>query len=392
MRTAESALQYAERGLLVFPVFEPRDGVCSCKRGRNCPKPSKHPRTPRGWKDATTDHAQVSQWWSQWPEANLGIATGPSRLVVLDCDPRHGGDESLRDLQATIGRDAFETVSWLTPSGGQHYVFRAPSSYVVHSSEGKLGPGLDVRADGGFAVAPPSRGIRGDYVHDAAQTWGEYPMRPWPDALTDLLRAHDRNRPTVRAEAKAGVSHVPGDRNTFLLRYCSALRGLGHPEDFILSAARTHNASYLRPPLSDDEVQHIVASSGRYGGLNPSEWLKYWLPQLSPSEAKLAAFLAALHMQVGDRVTPAASVIMRGTGLSRPSVFLLRDKLEKRGAIHVTHRGREAAEIRLALDHIYRSTDLRIENIWSRPLDYMTPYSNPLGNPEGSALAFRESA
>src|SRR5262245_28545135 len=94
----DAALAYAHRGWSVLPVHTVTNGQCTCGNV-TCASPGKHPRTAHGVKDATSDEATIRQWWSQWPKANIGIATGAiSGLVVLDIDPRHGGDESLQQL------------------------------------------------------------------------------------------------------------------------------------------------------------------------------------------------------------------------------------------------------------------------------------------------------
>ncbi len=80
-----AALSYADRGLRVFPIFEvDAEGRCAC--GKDCGRDAgKHPRTPHGFKDATTDTAQITAWWSRWPKANIGIATGDG-IAVVDVD------------------------------------------------------------------------------------------------------------------------------------------------------------------------------------------------------------------------------------------------------------------------------------------------------------------
>src|SRR4051812_38318662 len=71
-----AALAYARLGWLVFPLHEVNpDGACSCNKP-DCGSEGKHPRTPRGSKDATLSHEQIRAWWAAWPTANLGIATG----------------------------------------------------------------------------------------------------------------------------------------------------------------------------------------------------------------------------------------------------------------------------------------------------------------------------
>lgn len=131
----EAALEYAARGWHVFPL-KPR---------------GKAPLTRDGFKSATTDVDQVQRWWAQWPDANIGIATGASGLFVVDVDVADGkpGLESLAALTAR-GLPPTETVR--TGTGGQHLYFRGEG----RSSAGKLAPGIDTRGRGGYVVAPPS--------------------------------------------------------------------------------------------------------------------------------------------------------------------------------------------------------------------------------------------
>jgi putative DNA primase/helicase len=88
----EAAITYAQRsGWRVFPIHWPVDGTCSCKNP-DCQSPAKHPLTPNGFKDATTNPKIISEWWTKWPSANIGIATGAvSGIVVVDIDNRGEG-------------------------------------------------------------------------------------------------------------------------------------------------------------------------------------------------------------------------------------------------------------------------------------------------------------
>ncbi len=98
-----AALDYARRGWPVIPLHTLTADGCSCHH--ECSSVGKHPRTKHGLKDATTDKESIRSWWDEWPDANVGIVAGAeSGLVVLDVDPRHGGDESLRRLERVLGR------------------------------------------------------------------------------------------------------------------------------------------------------------------------------------------------------------------------------------------------------------------------------------------------
>ena len=99
----DHALRYAVRRWHVFPVHWPRDGVCSCGKPDCGTSSAKHPLTPNGLKDATTNPEQIRNWWTRWPYANIGIVTGKvSGIVVVDVDPEKGGMESWADLQTSM--------------------------------------------------------------------------------------------------------------------------------------------------------------------------------------------------------------------------------------------------------------------------------------------------
>src|SRR5689334_20829035 len=88
----KTALDYAERGWKVFPVHSPvAGGQCSCG-DKQCGKIAKHPRIRQWNTAATTDARQITEWWTKWPNANIGILTGPtSGIWVLDVDDRKNG-------------------------------------------------------------------------------------------------------------------------------------------------------------------------------------------------------------------------------------------------------------------------------------------------------------
>ena len=122
----DAVLDHAHRGWHLFPVHSasqmnsgPR---CSCGDPA-CEHTGKHPRTGRGFHDATTDEAKIRGWWTEHPNSNIGVATGAtSGFAVLDIDPRHGGDKALDDLVAQHG-PLPPTVVVETGGGGLHFYF-----------------------------------------------------------------------------------------------------------------------------------------------------------------------------------------------------------------------------------------------------------------------------
>ncbi len=104
------------------------------------------------WKQYQTERAnteQVTQWWSRWPNAMIGIVTGKiSNIIVIDVDSKAGHDALSEFLPDTL-----VTPVARTPSGGWHYYFR----YREGLSNGvRVLSDCDVRTDGGYVIAPPS--------------------------------------------------------------------------------------------------------------------------------------------------------------------------------------------------------------------------------------------
>jgi hypothetical protein len=108
-----------------------------------------------GFKSATADRAQISAWSRAHPDANIAAATGAkSGIIVIDLDPRSGSDATLRKL-AEAGKRLTNTVTAVTPRGGNH-LYYAYDPRVRVSRANALGPGIDIKTDGGYIVLPPS--------------------------------------------------------------------------------------------------------------------------------------------------------------------------------------------------------------------------------------------
>jgi putative DNA primase/helicase len=167
----DAALAYAQAGFRVFPAHGIQNGACTCGGAKGC-SPGKHPigrLVPRGVLDASDDPHVVTRWWSQVPDANIGIATGKnSKLVVLDVDGPIG-EETLATLASKHG---LLPQTWQAKTGkGRHLYFCYPESVAKVKSVARKKLALDVRADGGYVIAPPSRHASGQrYIFDADST------------------------------------------------------------------------------------------------------------------------------------------------------------------------------------------------------------------------------
>lgn len=174
----ECAAQYARAGLPVLPLHWPTAAGCSC-RHPECKNVGKHPLAglvPHGKDDATTDVEVVGDWWTRCPAANIGVRP-PVGIVVLDVDPRNGGEDTLRQLVERHGALP-ETLTCRTGSGGLHVWL----SYGG-KARGRLAAGIDVKTNAGYLVAPPSlhaTGGRYEWVHQGRTA-------PAPQWVRDLL-------------------------------------------------------------------------------------------------------------------------------------------------------------------------------------------------------------
>jgi len=181
-----TALQYVARRWRVFPLV-PR---------------TKRPATQHGVADATTDAEILRAWWSRSPAAGVAIATGAcSGLVVLDVDPRSGGDESLIELEERFG-PLPETAISLTGGGGTHYLFAHPGIHVPNRTALGGLTGLDLKGDGGYVCAPPSLHPNGRvYVWNVMAHPDDVPLAPCPSVL---LRLADARRESPRRSYTGG--------------------------------------------------------------------------------------------------------------------------------------------------------------------------------------------
>lgn len=252
-----AALSYAARGWPVFPVHSIRrqGTLCTCGR-RDCGSPGKHPRTENGLKDATTDERTIRGWWQRWPDAGVAIATGRG-LVVVDIDVHKGGDDSYVDARRALG-DVPDTVEVITGSGGRHVYLSAPEGVAVRCSAGQLGPGLDVRGDGGYVVAPPSLHASGRrYQWESSGDPDEVAIAPMPEGWLARLTAPQRGR----ALGVAAEVFGEGQRNVGLFSLARSLRAKGLDEEELEAALQVANTRRCAPPLDTREVESIARSA-----------------------------------------------------------------------------------------------------------------------------------
>lgn len=246
----DECLKYAARGKPVFPC-----------------RPDKRPLTEHGFKDATTDDATITEWWTRWPGALIGMPTGlATRIIVLDVDVKNGhdGEGSLFQLQEQNQRLP-ETIEVLTPSGGRHLHFAHPGTHIPCSA-GKLGDGLDVRGDGGYIILPPSRIGDRRYEYEASNLESPAQIPAW---LADLVVVNSKIRESAYTPPGVTPAGVPvGMRNSELFRYACSLRARGLGEQEAATLLRDFAARSI-PPLPEREVAAVLRSAWRYHPSHP---------------------------------------------------------------------------------------------------------------------------
>jgi Bifunctional DNA primase/polymerase, N-terminal/Primase C terminal 1 (PriCT-1) len=231
------ALSLARLGLRVIPL-RPNGKV---------------PLTEHGCKDASADPEVIAKWWGQWPDANVGVATGEG-LFVVDIDIKNGveGEAAWRDLQQPHG-PAPMTRTVITPSGGRH-LYWDPGGVFVRCSAGRLGAGIDIRGAGGYVVAA------GEIDGKRYETLPA-PIAPAPPWLLELLREHaiaHRSVEDWRELASNGVEG--GRRNTSVAAFAGHLFRKGVDPWVALELLRLWNQARCDPPLPDVEVVRCVNS------------------------------------------------------------------------------------------------------------------------------------
>lgn len=313
MRAAAHAL--AARGFLIFPI----------KAG--CKSP---PLIPAWQKAATSDQKQIVSWWTQWPDANIGIHCDD--LCVIDVDPKKGGYERLEKLEQEIQLDA--TLEVETPSGGRHIYYRSPATAVANRVDA-LGTGVDIRGKGGYVLAPGSvlhdseGNIRGSYL-----VCVEEEICDAPEALVERLRARTVDNTVqssprsefVDTDADAAVERARmflkthpvavegqgGDHHTF--RTICRVRDFGVSQDRAVDALGEWN-SRCEPPWDEAGLTAKIENAYSYAQ-DPAG-------KLTPEALGFEIIPGAAGVEVGSR----SEGVEVASKLSHPADAKLRDVL-----------------------------------------------------------------
>jgi hypothetical protein len=219
------------------------------------PLNGKQPLVSHGHREATTDEAQIREWLARWPNANIGVPTG-LLFWVLDMDPRHNGDESLRALIYKYGALP-RTLQQMTGGGGRHYLFALPDQMEIRSITGLL-PGLDVKGIGGYIVVAPSihPDTRQPYLWDGLEPPEKQPILPAPAWLLDLIRTHHQAKASEPVEVPPQIKH--GVQHYTLFRLGCSMRRNGLEKDEIFSALWQANLNRCEKPGPEENIRELA--------------------------------------------------------------------------------------------------------------------------------------
>lgn len=264
---------YIEHRFPIFPCHWVRNGLCSCGKAA-CSSPGKHPLVEHGFHAATTDSAQIQEWHERWPDANWAMRTGDhasggAGLLVIDIDPRHGGDARW-DMLREENPEPVETVTVQTGGGGQHYWFNYPNGFEISSKANCMGAGIDCKALGGYVLVPPSR-TSGAYSFLLNPDQAD--LQELPDWILARLEQPESNPPIPISE-RLGETIPIGERHNSLVALGAALRQKGMLADEIRAALLTVRDQRLEDSdsISEAEVEAIV------------DWIAMKAPDYSPSD------------------------------------------------------------------------------------------------------------
>lgn len=232
----DEALYYAEK--LGWPVFPLSPGT-------------KVPNEfSRGFHDATTETARIRTWWGGEPVCNVGIATGRlAGLVVIDLD----GEQAKESVVKYGGGKLPQTPMVQTPKGW-HVYLRHPDTPV--RSRVRVLPGIDVRGEGGYVVAPPS------VVSGRAYTWKDSatgtPLADIPEWLYRALLSTAGDIDTACLGWQAPQPIKKGERDFTIYRMARKLRWSGLTRNAFDVALRTVNTERCQPPLDDAAMSRLI--------------------------------------------------------------------------------------------------------------------------------------
>jgi len=245
MTFLEIALDCIRRGWWVFP----------------CKPRSKEPAVHGGFYAATLAEDQVRAWWTEWPDANVAIATGASGLTVLDCDHGLNDLDDLRHWRERSGLPwTYAVHTGRRDSYGVQLYYQGSGVKSIPWADGDYSG--DIRGASGYVMAAGS-------VHpDSGETYEvlfDGPVMPVPNYVLGLKSAPipgAPGKPNERVTDDGGL--ITDHRNVHMISLLGAKRAQGYDDDALRAYAIDTNANRMVPPLDDDELDKLVRNACKF--------------------------------------------------------------------------------------------------------------------------------
>jgi len=268
MSNKQYALQYLRKGLSIIPVKSPAM-LWNIHSPKDIIKQCKVPLV--SWKEFQTrrpTEQEVESWFNQWPDANIGIVTGKiSGIVVFDLDSDHA-------VQYAEDEGGFPDTPKVKTGKGYHCYMRYPDFEVRNDVRKELD--IDIRADGGYVVAPPSiHGSGNQYDWEDNSSIFDIEPAPCESWMVDYLKGimeKPKPEPKQKGDPKT-PQHPPGTRKTVAEDEWSELLKNGCTEGMRNQSATKLAGHLLAKGLAESEVWVIL-----------SQWNKNNNPPIDYSE------------------------------------------------------------------------------------------------------------
>jgi hypothetical protein len=259
----KEATQYIDYGWYVIPVYGITGAGCTC--GKECKSPGKHPAIADWVHTCSRDTEQIYKWVKGKAESNIGIICGEkSGLFVLDIDG-DSGMRTINDLEQEYEKLP-ETIEVVTGGGWRHLYFKYDDRVQEIKSTVRILEGVDIRSNGSFVVAPPSKhSSGGSYRFKEGCAPGETEVADLPEWLLNILTQSKAsiNKTDAKSDTSKGII-LEGKRNSSLTSMAGKLRRAGLEPEEILAALLIANRERCNPPLEDSELECICKSISKY--------------------------------------------------------------------------------------------------------------------------------
>ena len=322
------------RSLHIFPLhgiaYVDGRATCTCKLGAECDRVGKHPMVRWRTYDEST----------KGPSGGYGIQTGAFNgffAIDLDVKPAKDGKPAKNGIEAFItlanGRPIYDTQSTVTPSGSVHLFYKQPENTYIPNSQGELGPGIDVKGDGGFVVGPGSPHALGGIYQEVPGPLADppewllalvvkQPRAPEPlatahrtvdPASPEGLRAAAWAREYLATRAEPAIEGQDGSGTCFAV--CCHLMYSALPLDALRALVLEIYNPRCDPPWSEEEIDHKLTDADRRmdqpRGLCSPDFIDAMHRRTKDTEAKAPDPLHEYSFEPG----------MRGSGETRKASF-----------------------------------------------------------------------